>query len=323
VAKLRDSRDDHFALVGATAQALKLPAEFVEKDYWITELLRSVAARIDDAYVVFKGGTSLSKGYGLIQRFSEDVDILLVVTRAKDAKFGKGGVDKILKSLCVRAQADLGLADENVEQLPSSTGIHRNVRYRYPARYEASAVKPGVLLELGVRGGPDPREERVFRSLMAKHAMETLEEREGAYDEFAAVSVQVLHPRRTLFEKLGMVHHLASTLPASEEDLLRAARHLYDIHQLLSDADVRGALGGSSRIAEETAADTERISREWEWPHSTRPAGGYAASPAFNAGHPSQEVLRKGLEGIRGLIVGRVPTLEECRTVVEGAAGLL
>lgn len=309
--------------MGATADALKLPAEFVEKDYWITELLRSVAARIDDAHVVFKGGTSLSKGYGLIRRFSEDVDILLVVTRAKDAKFGKGGVDGILKLLCSRARKDLGLAAGDAVLESSSKGVHRNVRYAYSAKYGTSAVKPGVLLELGVRGGPDPREERVFRSLMAKHAIEAMGEPEGAYDEFAPVSAQALHPRRTLFEKLGMVHHLASALPASEEDLLRAARHLYDIHQLLSDAGVRGALGGASRIAEETAADTERISREWEWPYTPRPEGGYAASPAFNAGHPSQEVLRKGLEGIRGLIVGRVPTLEECRAAVAGAAGLL
>ena len=60
MAKLRDRPDNLFALVGATAAARGLPAEFVEKDYWVTELLRSVAAPIDDAFVVFKGGTSLS-----------------------------------------------------------------------------------------------------------------------------------------------------------------------------------------------------------------------------------------------------------------------
>lgn len=91
-----------FALVARTADALRLPPECVEKDYWITELLRSVASPIEHGYVVFKGGTSLSKGYDLIERFSEDVDILMVVTRKRDRGFGKGGSDRVLKDLCSR-----------------------------------------------------------------------------------------------------------------------------------------------------------------------------------------------------------------------------
>ncbi len=323
MAKLRDSPDDHFALVGRTADALGLPPEFVEKDYWITELLRSVVHPIEDARVVFKGGTSLSKGYSLIQRFSEDVDILLVVTRAREAGFGKGRVDRILKGLCSRAQGDLGLAAGDVALESSSTGVHRNVRYEYPARYEASAVRPGVLLELGIRGRPEPREAREIRSLLGRFAVDVLGEREGVFDEFAPFTIAVLHPRRTLFEKLSVVHHHASSLPDSGDDLQRAARHLYDIFQLLGDAGVRESLGGSARIAETTAADMACVSHEWGWPHTPRPAGGYAASPAFDARHPSQAILRAGLGGIRDLIVGPVPTIEECRGAIERAADLL
>ena len=54
--------------------------QFIEKDYYVTEILRIVAERLGDK-VMFKGGTSLSKGWGLINRFSEDVD--LFVNRAK------------------------------------------------------------------------------------------------------------------------------------------------------------------------------------------------------------------------------------------------
>lgn len=66
--RLRDSADDLFALVGATSEHFGIPQEFVEKDYWVTELLRSTAQPVQDALVVFKGGTSLSKGFGLIER---------------------------------------------------------------------------------------------------------------------------------------------------------------------------------------------------------------------------------------------------------------
>ena len=62
-------------ITGATAAALAIPAEFVEKDFWVVELLRSLfhpSAVSADVTIVFKGGTSLSKGFGLTQRFSED-----------------------------------------------------------------------------------------------------------------------------------------------------------------------------------------------------------------------------------------------------------
>jgi predicted nucleotidyltransferase component of viral defense system len=57
---------------------MRIPVEFVEKDFWVTELLRAVVseAAVSCAVAIFKGGTSLSKAYRIIERFSEDVDIL-------------------------------------------------------------------------------------------------------------------------------------------------------------------------------------------------------------------------------------------------------
>ncbi len=83
---------------------------------------------VDDAYVVFKGGTSLSKAFHLIERFSEDVDVLLVVTRAFTKDFGKGSVDKILKHVCSRVGADLGIGEIGQTLEGSGKGVHRNVR---------------------------------------------------------------------------------------------------------------------------------------------------------------------------------------------------
>ena len=62
----------------AASQHLKIKLEFVEKDYWITLVLSHLAKSkfIDDS--VFKGGTSLSKGYNLIERFSDDIDLAII-----------------------------------------------------------------------------------------------------------------------------------------------------------------------------------------------------------------------------------------------------
>lgn len=70
---------DFSNLIAQSARQLKMPADFVEKDYWVTYVLyRLVKEGVDD--FVFKGGTSLSKGWNLIDRFSEDIDLLFVPT---------------------------------------------------------------------------------------------------------------------------------------------------------------------------------------------------------------------------------------------------
>lgn len=323
MARLREAPDDLFALVGRTSEGLGVPQEFVEKDFWITELLRSVAKPIDDAYVVFKGGTSLSKALGLIERFSEDVDILLVVTRPFDKTFGKGSVDKILKSICSRARDDLGLGEDDLELDGSGTGEHRNVRYRYPERFTPTVVRPGVLLEIGVRGGPNPRSRRTIHSFISQFATESLGVSKDEYEEFAGVEVEVLSPERTLFEKLAMLHHLASHYPESADKLRRGARHLYDIFKLITNTELQGVLESQPGLAAELALDIEAISKKWGWAYTARPTEGYAVSPAFDASHPCQDALAAGWAAMRPLIYGEVPTLEQCTASARGAAHLL
>ena len=101
--------DELFALCGAAAAQLGIPdPAFVEKDFWVVELLRSIVRPIDlapvgdvpcSAAVRFKGGTSLSKAFGFIKRFSEDVDILV-----ECEGYGAGAREKrLLRPLCERA----------------------------------------------------------------------------------------------------------------------------------------------------------------------------------------------------------------------------
>ncbi|MFT3871457.1 MAG: nucleotidyl transferase AbiEii/AbiGii toxin family protein [Nocardioides sp.] len=83
--RLRDHPDDLDALVTQTASAGGLPAAYVEKDFWVTEILRAAAidrtvpmpdGSTSTVTFLFKGGTSLSRVFGIVDRFSEDVDLL-------------------------------------------------------------------------------------------------------------------------------------------------------------------------------------------------------------------------------------------------------
>lgn len=323
MARLRDTPDDLFALAGRASAELGLPLEFVEKDFWVTELLRSVARPIDDAYVVFKGGTSLSKAHGLLERFSEDVDVLVVVTRAFDKGFGKGSVDRILKAICSRAGEDLGVAQEDQTLEGTGKGEHRDVRYSFPTRVRETVMRRGVLLEMGVRGAPNPSSPRTIRSLISDYAVGDLRLPDTEYEEFRPFDVRVLDPTRTLFEKLAILHHLASTYPDSATELIRAARHLYDVVKLVTSLTVRAALAEHPGLAEELASDIGAVSQSWGWAHTPRPTGGYAASPAFDATAACQEAIAAGWDTIRPLIYGDVPTLEQCREAVHEVAQLL
>ena len=81
------------------ARRLGVSEQFVEKDYYVTEILRIVVEQLDGK-AVFKGGTSLSKGWGLINRFSEDID-LFVNWDMFEPRPGGNKMDRILKELSV------------------------------------------------------------------------------------------------------------------------------------------------------------------------------------------------------------------------------
>ncbi len=163
---LRESPDDFAVLVERVANQLLYPLAFVERDYWITEILRSLAAPIAShtASVIFKGGTSLSKGWRLLQRMSEDIDIIVT--------FGPGvsnsARDRILKSLVERVEQDVGLQST---AKTSEKSVHRSRYFAYPQQHGHVALTgQRVLLELGTRGGPEPHQRLWVRSLLAEIA---------------------------------------------------------------------------------------------------------------------------------------------------------
>lgn len=317
---LRDSPDDFAALVGRAALESGLDPAFVEKDYWVTELLRSLTNPISAPgerppapVVVFKGGTSLSKAYGLIERFSEDIDILMV----PPAEFGVGAIDRVLKSLVERVSGDLGLQNRLVT---STRGVKRNVSYDYPALHSASVLRSDLLLEMGIRGGAMPSNDVAITSYVSRLAAKI--DLDLAADDLESVAVQVLAPERTLVEKLQLVHTASSRIDQNPDALGRAGRHFYDIHQLVVSSGVMTALdnlpGGISELAE----DIHQRSEEAGFDSVRRPSGGYGESPAFADGD-LLPLIRSAYDQIEPLVWGRLPAVEEVMTVVEESVARL
>ena len=323
--RLRDDLDALAALVQGAARHLEIDSAFVEKDFWVTELLRSVAVGDEittqdgtahPVRTVFKGGTSLSRIYGLIERFSEDVDILVVFP--PDA--GNNARDKALKRIADTARVHLGLGLDRCNLQESSTGIKRNVRYQYPRRFHNTATREYLLLEMGCRGGPDPHRRAMLRSMVADYAINNLGDASEAWEEFSPVSVEVLAPERTLLEKLALLHDLgARSVNETEplEAIRHVGRHYYDIHCLLSNDGVRTALSalGTAGVIS-LANDINSRSQAAGWSHTPRPAGGFAASPAFDPSTSALAHAEHSYEAAMAMVYGSRPSFEGCLETV-------
>ena len=125
-------------LAARVADDIGLPAEQIEKDFWVTEVLRGVTRAAGElgVEVVFKGGTSLSKAYRLIERFSEDVDVLVILPPE-----GTGAKERILKNLVAGAAASTAVHPESVGTA-TTKGVKRGARFHYRPSAARSHHRP-------------------------------------------------------------------------------------------------------------------------------------------------------------------------------------
>lgn len=325
--RLREHPDDLAVLVGRAADERGLPAPYVEKDFWVTEVLRAASqsrevAMPDGAKApvtfIFKGGTSLSRVFGIVDRFSEDVDLLAVLP----PEASLNARHKVLKQVDADVTAHLGLPKSDVRVGASTTGVKRYTTYLYPTGESADSLKEGVLLELGSRGGTHPHSQHSFRSIVADFAVTELGESDDAWDEFVPFSVEVLAPERTLLEKVSAVHDAAARNDTAA--LLKHGRHFYDIDRLLSTTSVTTALSALGPDGlKDLIADIDDHSEAAGFTWTPRPAGGYADSPAFDPTHASHEAIVTGYRNAQPLIHGQPIDLETIYATVESHRDLL
>ena len=308
---LRDDGDAFDALRDGAAERFAIDSGAVEKEYWALEVLRSATAPLDGVdEFVFKGGTSLSKAYGIIERFSEDIDLLVITTATGNQ------LKRLLRRIADRAGADCGIEHQRAQE---GRGF-LNARYTYPARRDVGFLSPGVLLEMGSRGGPLPNQRRLVQTLMAEAALVINPEAATQYVDLASFEVTVLAPERTLAEKLAFLHHRATVNDL--EALTRAARHLYDVAMLLSNQDVRRALVNPD-VIRELMIDIDARSAAAGCPYTPRPESGFASSPAFGGRPDITEALAGGYARLDDLVWGHRPGFAEAIDIIRTHHGLI
>lgn len=299
MAHLFRDRPDFEATIDAAGDRLGVDPAIVEKDYWVSQILGALA-RDFPSDLVFKGGTSLSKGYGLIHRFSEDVDLLVV-----RGDRGASATDTLMKAMG-ECGAD-ALSSTLAPAVTSSKGKHRTYDIAYPRSRPAAWLTSQVRLEMGTRGGPTPNSGRSISSLLAD-ALVSVDPSIQSYVDLTPFEIRVLHPARTLVEKLSLVNALARDCAANAttDFPVRQGRHFYDIYMLLAHEPTLELLRDRAQFRE-IVTDCERVSREEFGTGYKRPDRGYAAGEAVTAPAEVGAELRRAHERSQEMYFGRDP----------------
>ena len=239
-------------------RAQGLRSAIIEKDYYVTEALRILSATAHDK-IIFKGGTSLSKGWNLIQRFSEDIDIFLDPQAFEPALGGKNAINRELKVLrdAVAAHPALTFLPDESQTIG---GFGRSDRFSYPQRFGGPGeVANRVLVESGTASGREPTDVVQLRSYLAQFLAETgvslNTEDEGSFP------LRLLHFRRTFVEKMFAIHSKVEIFKRDGLPLGTYARHYYDLARLAAQQAVLDMLKSDEYAAIKT--DYDRISREY------------------------------------------------------------
>lgn len=243
-----------------TSHDVHLPAQVVEKDFWVTVVLQAIFSLPIVEHLVFKGGTSLSKGWNLIDRFSEDID-LAVDPRflgAREGDLTKKQIKTLRKasSLFVLEQlspmiegrlAELGLKSFlNVSPQPNGEGDGtypepRQVYITYKSVFADSIdyLRPNIVLEIGARSLLEPTESIALKCMLDKKI---------PIVPLVDAEVSTAIPAKTFLGKAFLLHEIFS-VEGRGTKAERKSRHLYDLY-MMKDKDFAQAAVNDAELWE-------------------------------------------------------------------------
>ena len=216
-------------LIKLTAIELKINRQFVEKDYWITLVLSRLAKSkyVDES--VFKGGTSLSKGYNLIERFSEDVDIAIINDKGKTGNEIKTIIRNIEKEITP------DLTELQMEGVTSKGSRFRKSVFEYVTTEKGNANNK-LIVEINSFANPFPYKRLTIQSMVFDFLMQTNNEKYIEQYNLQSFEVNVLSKEQTLLEKMVSLIRF-SFKENTAETISEKIRHFYDLYYLMKNPE--------------------------------------------------------------------------------------
>ena len=251
---LHESPDIFLELIQTTAADRGIPAIYVEKDYWVTRVLKRLSESKFREAVVFKGGTSLSKAHQLIERFSEDIDLAL----REGHGLGDARRRKLMKAIEGVAGQDLSCLEDHPQE--SKHGRFRKTAYAFPTRTDAARlgqVADTLLIELNSFANPEPSVTMPIATLIHDFLIKANRADLIRKYQLGPFPIPVLCVERTLCEKvMGLVRagHAIDALA----NFRQRVRHFYDIVMIMRTRQFRDFVDSEAFV--EMIADV----RDWD-----------------------------------------------------------
>lgn len=243
------SKEERQLFFQEASAELNIPFEIIEKDFWVVWTLdRLFNLEELKSHLTFKGGTSLSKVYGLIERFSEDIDVSIEKDflgfgtpendpdKAPSNKKQRAALENLSKACSKYVQNEMATALRKsfAEKLKTSEGWKilsdsndsQALIFEYPNITPSGGyIHQAVKIEMGARSEHWPVSEHQIESLSKKALKEKITENK--------TTIRVLNAERTFWEKATLLHQYAH-LPNEKPLPPRISRHLYDFYQLIN-----------------------------------------------------------------------------------------
>ena len=323
------SVSDRELFFDATVAESRIPFEIIEKDFWVVWVLARLFSLSDlKDHLTFKGGTSLSKVYGIIQRFSEDVDLSIEKEffgfdkdndpeKAISKKKQRAALDALSIECSYYVQNNLiaALRNDISENLGTLDGWRletdtedpdgQTLQFEYPSTTEKGAyIRPSVKIELGARAEHWPVSKHKIQSYTKLILKEKVNE--------PAIWVRVLESKRTFWEKATILHQYAH-LPNDKKLPPRISRHYYDFFCLLNSDTKTSAIADHALL--DRVATHKNIYFASAWAnYKTAHKGSLKLSPPT--------ILLSGLEKdfnlMKDMFFGSIPDWSEIlRTIID------
>lgn len=302
-------------LFGNTAARMGVNEAIVEKDFWVCLTLDYLfhKCRWKDRFA-FKGGTSLSKAYGLIERFSEDIDLILdwrtvgfgtmepweKRSNTKQQAFNDAANEKTAQFL---AEEFLPVFQKDMSEItgcPASVFISEDdpqtVHFEYPCSYQDQAILRSIRLEIGALAAWTPTQIATIRPYAAEHYARV----------FSQPQTEILttSAARSFWEKVTILHQEANrpehlTMPS------RYSRHYYDLYRMALTPVKDEALHQPDLLQRVADFKIKFYPRKWAQYEQAKPGTIKLMPPAH-----SEKALRDDYASMKAMIYGEYPSYE-------------
>lgn len=296
-----------------TSRAMQVREAIIEKDFWVCWVLDYLFQ--DSPWrdkLFFKGGTSLSKGYAVIQRFSEDVDLILdwtllgfteqVAFQDRTNKKQDEFCDKASQQTVQFLEANLvpTLRNDLSNRLGRSIELSLDeqiVLLAYPCSFKDGSIRSEIALEIGPKALQVPNELRDIRPYVA--------EQHPTFFTSPNTSVRTVSAERTLWEKATILHQEAHRSPDKKLPL-RYSRHYYDLFQLSRTPIFKAALGQIGLLEDVAKFKMKFFRSGWANYEAAKPGSLRLRPPKHN-----EVKLRQDYVDMQSMLFGPAPTFDE------------